>query len=158
MTRQIIVGGVPIGGGAGFPSTQRARVQWVDGHARTLPTERVDRLLSRYGTVATDVIEAILADPDDRPLDGAPQYSTAELRHLAASEDVRHLDDVLLRRTSLAFVGAVTPDAAREVAETIAPVLGWDAERTAHETERGLAAVRAAEPAAQSEETPWPTM
>ncbi len=150
--------GVPIGGGAGFPSTQRARVQWVDGHARTLPTERVDRLLSRYGTVATDVIEAILADPDDRPLDGAPQYSTAELRHLAASEDVRHLDDVLLRRTSLAFVGAVTPDAAREVAETIAPVLGWDAERTAHETERGLAAVRAAEPAAQSEETPWPTM
>ena len=150
--------GVPISGGAGFPSTQRARVQWVDGHARTLPTERVDRLLSRYGTVATDVIEAILADPDDRPLDGAPQYSTAELRHLAASEDVRHLDDVLLRRTSLAFVGAVTPDAAREVAETIAPVLGWDAERTAHETERGLAAVRAAEPAAQSEETPWPTM
>ncbi|MFF2633111.1 FAD-dependent oxidoreductase [Microbacterium sp. NPDC058021] len=150
--------GVPIGGGAGFPSTQRARVQWVDGHARTLPTDRVDRLLSRYGTVATDVIEAILADPDDRPLDGAPQYSTAELRHLAASEDVRHLDDVLLRRTSLAFVGAVTPDAAREVAETIAPVLGWDAERTAHETERGLAAVRAAEPAAQSEETPWPTM
>ncbi|MBD7957285.1 glycerol-3-phosphate dehydrogenase/oxidase [Microbacterium sp. Sa4CUA7] len=153
--------GVPIGGGAGFPTSQRARVQWVDAHARSLPTDRVDRLLSRYGTVAAEVIDAIVADPDDRPLQHAPQYSTAELRHLAASEDVRHLDDVLLRRTSLAFVGAVTPDAAREAAETIAPVLGWDAERAAHETERGLAAVRAAEPAAQTaptEETPWPTM
>uniref|UniRef100_UPI0013E2D5E1 hypothetical protein n=1 Tax=Microbacterium sp. CPCC 204701 TaxID=2493084 RepID=UPI0013E2D5E1 len=40
-----------------------------------------------------------------------------------------------------------TTDAATEVAEAIAPVLGWDAARVSAEVERGLAAVRAAEPA-----------
>ncbi|MCR2785151.1 MULTISPECIES: glycerol-3-phosphate dehydrogenase/oxidase [unclassified Microbacterium] len=148
---------VAIGGGQGFPATQRARVQWVADHTGALPTARVDRLLSRYGTVATEVIAAIVGDPGDAPLTLAPQYSSAELRHVAATEHVRHLDDVLMRRTSLAFIGAVTPDAAREVAEVIAPVLGWDDARVRHEIDRGLRAVRAAEPAPENEETPWPT-
>ena len=57
-----------------------------------------------------------------------------------------HLDDVLLRRTSLAFTGAVTADSAAEVAEAIAPVMGWDAAQRRAETDRGLAMVHAADP------------
>ena len=48
-----------------------------------------------------------------------------------------HLDDVLLRRTSLAFTGAATPRRHREVAEAIARVLGWDAARIDPETAAG---------------------
>uniref|UniRef100_UPI0013E40BE6 glycerol-3-phosphate dehydrogenase/oxidase n=1 Tax=Microbacterium sp. CPCC 204701 TaxID=2493084 RepID=UPI0013E40BE6 len=137
--------GVPIGGGKGFPTTERARQQWVAAHAVDLPTARVATLLDRYGTVAASVVDAIAADDADAPLDHAPTYSSGELRHLASTEAVVHLDDVLMRRTSMAFTGGATTDAATEVAEAIAPVLGWDAARVSAEVERGLAAVRAAE-------------
>ena len=139
--------GVPIGGGRGFPTTQRARAQWVRSHAGDLPVERVDQLLSRYGTIAADVIAAVVADPGDAPLAAAPHYSAGELRHIAATEHVRHLDDLLMRRTDLAFTGGVTPVAAREVADAIAPVFGWSAARVDQEVDRAVRAVRAAEPA-----------
>lgn len=138
--------GIAIGGGRGYPITERARQQWIAMHAADLPRARVAMLLDRYGTVAADVIDAILADADDAALDHLPEYSTGELRHLAEHEDVVHLDDVLLRRTSIAFTGGATRGAAEEVAAAIAPVLGWDGARVAAEVERGLARVHAADP------------
>ena len=137
---------LPIGGGKGYPTTERARRQWIAGHLEELPADRVAVLLDRYGTVATTVIDAVLADPADAPLEHVPGYSTGELRHLARSEDVVHLDDLLLRRTSLAFVGGVSAASAAEIAAAIAPALGWDAARIDAEAERGLANVHAADP------------
>jgi glycerol-3-phosphate dehydrogenase len=138
--------GVPIGGGRDFPTTERARQQWIALHAVDLAPARVAALLDRYGTVAAAVADAIAADPDDAPLAHAPGYSSGELRHLAATEDVRHLEDVLLRRTSIAFTGGATPAAAREAAEAIAPVLGWDDARVMAEVERAMIHVHAADP------------
>ena len=138
--------GVPIGGGRGYPTTERARRQWIDAHSEGLPLDRVATLLDRYGTVAADVIAAIADDPDDAPLKTLPAFSTAELSHLARTEAVAHLDDVLMRRTSLAFTGEVTADSALEVAEAIAPVMGWDAVACRAETDRALARVHAADP------------
>ena len=146
--------GAAIGGGRGFPTTQRARAQWVKAHAGELPVDRVDQLLSRYGTIAADVIAAVSADPEDRPLASAPRYSSGELRHVAATEHVRHLDDLLMRRTDLAFTGAVTAEAAREIAAAVAPVLGWNRARVGQEVERALRCVRAAEPGAASDPPP----
>lgn len=138
--------GLPIGGGSGFPTTERARQQWIGGNADGLPAARAATLLDRYGTVATEVIAAIADDPDDADLVHVPGYSTAELRHLALTEDVVHLDDLLMRRTSLAFIGGATAEAAAEIASAIAPVLGWDPARTLVEAARGLARVHAADP------------
>ena len=138
--------GLAIGGGAGYPRGERARRQWLAAHLGALAPERAGTLLDRYGTVAAAVGAAIAADPDDVPLAGIPTFSTGELRHLARTEHVRHLDDVLLRRTSFAFRGEATEEVARAVAVAIAPVLGWDAETVDHEVVRALAAIRAAEP------------
>jgi glycerol-3-phosphate dehydrogenase len=138
--------GVPIGGGRGFPTTERARQQWITAHAVDVPSARVATLLDRYGTVAEAVVDAIAADPEDAPLEHLPGYSSGELRHLAATEDVAHLDDVLLRRTSIAFIGAATDEAVAEVAAAIAPVLEWDAARSAVEVARALERVHAADP------------
>jgi glycerol-3-phosphate dehydrogenase len=138
--------GVPIGGGRGFPTTERARQQWIAAHAVDVPAARVATLLDRYGTVAEAVADAIAADPDDAPLEHLPGYSSGELRHLAATEDVAHLDDILLRRTSIAFIGAATDEAVAEVAAAIAPVLGWDSARSAVEVARALERVHAADP------------
>jgi glycerol-3-phosphate dehydrogenase len=138
--------GVPIGGGDGYPITERARQQWIAMHAADLTPRRVAVLLDRYGTVASEVIDAILADPDDAPLEHLPEYSTGELRHLAATEDVVHLDDLLLRRTSIAFTGSATDDTVAEIAAAIASVLDWDDSRAAAEVDRALARVHAADP------------
>lgn len=139
--------GVPIGGGRGFPTTERARRQWIAGHSDAVPSGRVAALLDRYGTVASAVIAAIAAEPGgDVELATVPGYSAAELKHVARSEDVVHLDDLLMRRTSLAFRGGASAEAAAEIAETIAPVLGWDSARVQREAARGLAKVNAADP------------
>ncbi|WP_426324207.1 glycerol-3-phosphate dehydrogenase/oxidase [Microbacterium sp. E-13] len=145
--------GVPIGGGRGYPTTERARQQWISAHAVDVPSARVATLLDRYGTVAADVVDAIAADPDDALLEHAPGYSSGELRHLAETEDVVHLDDLLLRRTSMAFIGAATPEAVTEVADAVAPVLGWDHDRSAREVERALQRVHAADPTWSSAST-----
>ncbi len=93
-----------IGGGVGYPTTQRARADWIAAHRDTLPAERVDILLSRYGTRAVDVIDAITAQPD-APLATDPSYSVGEVRYLTSTESVVHLLDVVLRRTNHAFTG-----------------------------------------------------
>ena len=145
--------GVAIGGGRGYPVTERARRQWIATHAVDVPSARVAALLDRYGTVAAALVDAIAADPDDAPLEHAPGYSSGELRHLAATEDVVHLEDLLLRRTSMAFIGEATPEAVAEVADAVAPVLGWDDRRSAREVARALERVHAADPTWSSAST-----
>ncbi len=135
--------GLPIGGGAGYPQSERARRQWVAPYAATIGSARASVLLDRYGTVAAEVIAAL---DDDAPLGTLPAYSTGELRHLARTEHVVHLDDVLQRRTSIGFTGAATVETATEIADVIGPVLGWDAATRAAEVERALAHLHAAAP------------
>ena len=138
--------GVAIGGGAGYPRTERARHRWLDSELGDLDRRRAAQLLDRYGTVATEVAAAIAADPADAPLHTLPGYSTGELRHLARAEQVVHLDDMLMRRTSIAFTGGATRDAIAEVADAVADVLGWDAATVDIETQRAFARVHAADP------------
>ncbi|GAB3604017.1 glycerol-3-phosphate dehydrogenase/oxidase [Microbacterium aureliae] len=137
---------LPIGGGRGYPTTDRGRERWLADHAGGIGRARAALLLDRYGTHAEALIAAVAADAADAPLKTLPDYSTGELRHLAASEDVVHVDDILLRRTSIAFVGAATPDAVAEVADAVAPVMGWDAAARGAEIARGLRLVHAADP------------
>ncbi len=138
---------VPIGGGKGYPMGERARRAWLVAFVGEIGFERAAVLLDRYGTVAADVADALGFDGDDAPLTTVPVYSTGELRYLARTEGVVHLDDLLMRRTSMAFTGDVTEESAAEVADAIAPVMGWDAATTAAEVERALERVHAADPA-----------
>ncbi len=137
--------GVPIGGGAGYPQSERARRQWITAHSSGIGFERAATLLDRYGTVASEIIDAL--GDDDVALTTLPTYSSGELAYLASTEHVVHLADVLLRRTAIAFTGAATPAAAAEIAAVIAPVLGWDAAAQTAEVDAALVAVHAADPA-----------
>ncbi|KKI16707.1 MULTISPECIES: glycerol-3-phosphate dehydrogenase/oxidase [unclassified Leucobacter] len=133
---------LPIGGGDDFPRTPAARTTWVaaraDGHGR----DRVEQLLDRYGTRADEVLAAA---PEHEPeLTRIPGYTASELAHLAGTEQIVHLDDLLLRRTSIAFVGGVTAERIRAAAEAIAPTLGWDEARTAGEVARTVELLRTA--------------
>lgn len=123
--RQHSTGDLPIGGGANFPADDVARERWLDEHAAGIDRARASILLDRYGTRATEVFAATAGQ--DAELAELPGYSAAELAHLAATEQVVNLDDLLLRRTSIAFVGGLTPARIEAAAAAIAPALGWDA-------------------------------
>ena len=62
-----------------------------------------------------------------------------EIAAIAREEQVVHLIDVLKRRTSLAFVGAVTADVLAEVAEIVGDALDWSAPRRVAEIEHARA-------------------
>ncbi|WP_353813225.1 glycerol-3-phosphate dehydrogenase/oxidase [Agromyces sp. SYSU T00266] len=124
--------GLAIGGGAGYPTTDAARLVWVVGHGDGVGRERAEQLLERYGTRAESIIEGV-EDAAETPLADAPAYSREEIAWLAANERVVHLADVILRRTSLAFTGAVTGPLLDELADVVGGVLGWDAATRAAE-------------------------
>ncbi|MFA5607054.1 MAG: glycerol-3-phosphate dehydrogenase/oxidase [Leucobacter sp.] len=123
-----------IGGGVGYPQDRAARRIWVARHRGGRSAEVVERLLDRYGTNAAEILERLPREP--RELVHAPEYFAEEIATLAAREDVLHLDDLLLRRTSLAFTGGLTRAALEEVAQAAASALSWGPERIRSEVER----------------------
>ncbi|WP_433790920.1 glycerol-3-phosphate dehydrogenase/oxidase [Actinoplanes sp. CA-252034] len=126
---------VPLLGADGYRAAWNRRAALARESGLTVTA--VEHLLRRYGTLVDEVLSLIEADPSlGLPLDGAPGHLRAEILYAASHEGARHLDDVLSRRTRIAFE---TPDrgvaAARAAAALIAPVLGWSAADTTREAE-----------------------
>ncbi|KQR52113.1 FAD-dependent oxidoreductase [Leifsonia sp. Leaf336] len=145
MTRTVQTLGLPIGGGAGFPTTREAERDWIARYGADVGAERAGVLLNRYGTKATFVIDAISGwEGDDAPLAAAPSYSRAEIDHVVRSERVAHLSDVFLRRTSLAFTGAISVALVHEIGEIVANALGWSPNRRSEEEDAFQAELAAA--------------
>ncbi|MFK0000950.1 glycerol-3-phosphate dehydrogenase/oxidase [Paenarthrobacter sp. NPDC090522] len=125
--RKVSTAKLAIGGGAGFPVTAQAEQEWIKSHMGPgLDAGRVEGLLTRYGTRAGEVI-AFLKAGEDAPLRSTRELSVRELEFMAHNEQVGHLVDVLIRRTSLAFRGLVTGELLNEIAEALGGPLGWDA-------------------------------
>ena len=131
-TRSVSTKGLRIGGANGYPLTPRRRAQWLAEHVGA--DRRGEILFQRYGTRAAEVARFLRAG-DDRPLLD-DQLSTRELAWMTEHEHVRHISDVVLRRTSLAFTGRATREALRTIADVLAPLLEWDAAQTEAEYAR----------------------
>lgn len=132
-----------IGGGHGMPDSEKAIAKWISSQP-ALASQTPDRqseLLARYGTRAEDVAK-FLAAGDDRPLTSVPGYTIREIQFFCEHEDVARLDDVLMRRTSLAILGRLTPAGLEEIAAICANALGWNALRLSEEITRSLAVLR----------------
>jgi glycerol-3-phosphate dehydrogenase len=136
--RTVSTATLSIGGGRDYPSTPASRRVWVSARADALSAERVDELLERYGTRA-DAFIALADDADEHPLDSVPSYSREEIAHIARTEQVVHLEDLVLRRTSIAFTGRASRVALQELAEITAGALGWDEPTRDAEVERTAA-------------------
>ncbi|MBO8186721.1 glycerol-3-phosphate dehydrogenase/oxidase [Streptomyces spirodelae] len=102
-----------------------------------LHVARVEHLLGRYGSMTEEVLDLIEKDPKlGEPLPAADDYLKAEVVYACTHEGARHLDDVLTRRTRISietFDRGVR--SARECAELMAPVLGWDSDQMDREVE-----------------------
>lgn len=123
--RVVKTAGVRIGGGNGYPMTPRRKLEWLQRNVGDDARGQV--LFTRYGTRAADVA-AFIAEGEDSPVVG-DALSSRELAWMVENEQVRHVTDVIFRRTSLAFTGDADAGAVRAIAEALAPLLDWDASR-----------------------------
>lgn len=89
----------------------------------------VTHLLNRYGSLISEVLELITTDKKlAKPLTEELPYLKAEIVYAASHEGAMSVDDVISRRTRLAFEAPHAGiDLAEDVAALIAPILGWGA-------------------------------
>ena len=134
---------VPLVGAAGYAALRNRFPALARDHH--LPQAQIERLAFRYGSL----LEEVLAVGDGRPELAVPKrewgdYLPAELLYAVQAEGALTLTDVLVRRTHLAIE---LPDGGRsvaaDVAELIAPVLGWDEAEIARQLSDYLAEVTA---------------
>lgn len=115
-----------IGGGRDFPGDAAARDAWIGRAAQATgaTAARAGELLDRYGTTAS----AILAHEgaDDARLPDASAYSLREIDWIARNEKVVDIEDIVMRRTTLAITGGLSRRDLAVVADVAARALGWD--------------------------------
>ncbi len=134
---------VPLIGAEGYKALQNNRVKLALESG--LDEARIDHLLGRYGSAINEIFALLEAKPElAAPLEHAPKYLKAEAYYGVSHEGALHLDDILARRTRISIDTWDRGDAvAAEVAELVAPLLGWDAATITNEVDHYLARVAA---------------
>jgi glycerol-3-phosphate dehydrogenase len=99
------------------------------GEVYGLDKEVVVHLLNRYGSLISEVLELITEDKKlAQPLAAGLPYLRAEIVYAVSHEGAMSVDDVISRRTRLAFEAPhAGVDLADDIATLIAPYLGWGA-------------------------------
>ena len=92
-----------------------------------LDSQTVTHLLNRYGSLISEILDLIKEVPSlGKKLDSDLPYIKAEIYYAVSHEGARTVDDVISRRTRIAFEARNQGlDLADAIAEIIAPVLGW---------------------------------
>jgi glycerol-3-phosphate dehydrogenase len=131
---------MPIGGGRGYPPSPQEYKKQIESFAAWtgFPLEKVRTLFNRYGTRLEQVAEYMNRE-QDAALECLPDYSRREIGFIALHERVVHLDDLLLRRSTLAVLGRLDRKAVDELAGVLGDALGWDEAKKAGESARALA-------------------
>ncbi len=122
-----------IGGGRDLPrdADGRARVLRDISRRSGLPAAEAERLFMRYGMTALEIADALAGAP--RPIAALPGYWEQEIAWLCRNERVERLDDLVLRRTLLAFEGLATEPGIAALGSIAAQTLGWSGARLSEE-------------------------
>jgi glycerol-3-phosphate dehydrogenase len=134
-TRQIATTSRPIGGGRAFPEDIGKWIAHVYAETGVSP-KRIAELFERYGTDAEAIARFIAAGPDTAMANAG--YSCREIVFLIRNEAVEHLDDLLLRRTTLAISGQLSLAMTEAVLDLLAREKGWSPARRKAELKRFL--------------------
>jgi glycerol-3-phosphate dehydrogenase len=129
--RRSPTGSLPLRGAAGTAELRQ------DGASTRLGVDQpvVDHLVGRYGGEARAVLAMMHADPAmGAPLVEGLPYLRAEAVYAARYEMAHTLDDVLSRRMRATLhEQEATADAAAEIADLVAPELGWTPAEVEHQ-------------------------
>nr|WP_299499366.1 glycerol-3-phosphate dehydrogenase/oxidase [uncultured Rhizobium sp.] len=118
----------PIGGGRNFPGSSG---HLADRLERDFPIDRAraEHLAETYGSQAVDLMAFCASRADDRPLAASLPVTEAEIVWLIRREAVRHLGDIVLRRTALAITGDIDIAIIASLARIAGRELGWSEEQ-----------------------------
>ena len=137
--RQISTADRAIGGGRRFPLDRAAWIAQVAAE-KGIPGSRMAVLFGRYGTQA-EAIAGFIAMTSDRPMPH-PDYSERELLFLIRNEAAEHLDDLLLRRTTLAISGNLSEQMMDAVLDLLVAEKAWTPTQRDVERDRFLTLLR----------------
>lgn len=134
---------VPLLGATGFKAAWNRRNRTADEAG--VHVARVEHLLNRYGSMASEVLALIHEKPElAEPLPGADDYLQAEAVYAATNEGARHVNDVLTRRTRISIESWDRGvSAAPVVAKLMGEILGWSDAQRESEIKHYLARVEA---------------
>ena len=129
--RRISTRDLGIGGGKGYPPDNAAKSRLIASAAATggLNLARAEELFARYGTSLTRLVAHKSPYTDATHLPHATAYSAAEIDWIARSEQIEHLSDLVLRRTTLAVTGALNAADLNQIADIIATAKAWPPKR-----------------------------
>ncbi|CAB4989251.1 unannotated protein [freshwater metagenome] len=118
---------LPVVGADGYAALVQQSAQIAQIYE--ISEESVIHLLNRHGSLINEVLEIIADNPEmAERIDPALPYLKAEIEYAASHEGARSVEDVISRRTRIAFeshdhgIGVAT-----EVATIIGTILGWGA-------------------------------
>lgn len=97
---------------------------------RAFSEQATDRVLAFLGLPRrADTKSLPIGEGAEAVLKTTPDYTREEIEALAECEKIVHLDDLLLRRTLLAYLGQLTRPRVEQLAGWLGEPLGWDAQR-----------------------------
>lgn len=105
---------LPVGGGKGYAAARQNKATDL-------------ALFEKYGSRCALIQDRQVGGAT--PLTHNAEYTKEEIEFLIEEEKVTHLDDLILRRTLLAYLGKLRRSLLEELADICAEVLGWDNER-----------------------------
>ncbi|MGF1694133.1 glycerol-3-phosphate dehydrogenase/oxidase [Vibrio lamellibrachiae] len=127
-----------IGGGKGYPVTQKGKGKYVSKLAdrySTQPHNQIDVWFKRYGTGCEGLLEW-LEGQSDSLLNSLPDYSVGELTYILEHEHVETSLDVFLRRTSIAIEGKLNDAVFEEISDITADFFNWTPQRKKEDREQ----------------------
>ena len=118
---------IPAIGADGYFALEQQSAQLAE--LSGLSVETITHLLNRYGSTIEDIFKIIESDKKlAQQLTSDLPYLKAEIVYAATHEGAQSVDDVISRRTRIAFEANDGGESlASSVATLIAPILGWDA-------------------------------
>ncbi len=133
---------IPLVGAVGYRALCKDKETLASRYG--LSVKQIERLLRRYGSETTDLLDTAVDDPGLLQTVPSGPYLEAEVRFAVEHEAALHLDDVLTRRTRLSIESLDRGiDAAPVVADIMAGILGWDEATVKRELEHYEARVAA---------------
>ncbi len=149
---------LPIGGGRDYPTDGESRAKFIQKVAEETGLEGpyAQQLFERYGTRALEIAKFICMDEQhtyasahisSHPLVRFESVAESvthrrEVEFLVEHEKAVHVDDILLRRSTLAWLGEATLPLIEALAESMGNILGWEDAQKKAEAQRALDILR----------------
>jgi Glycerol-3-phosphate dehydrogenase len=133
-------GGLSIGGGKDYPKDAKDRAEMVHyvSEKTGVSEDEVNILFDRYGTRCM-LFAREIEKVGNHPLKSKVNWQKGEVDFLIDNEKPVHVEDLLLRRSTLAWLGEVNKALVIEMADLFAEKLKWSAKVRDEEVTRTIA-------------------